>query len=247
MELKTLSKTKDSMSFLIKGINQAYANTLRRLMMSEVPTMAIEEVEFKKNNSILYDEIIAHRMGLLPLKTDLKTMDEKSEIQFTLKAKGPGYVYASELKSKDVKCKPVFPKTPIGKLLDKQEIQLMATAKLGKGKNHMKWSPGTVHFVQEPTLTINNKSPKLVIFKEKYPSKAFDKKGQLDKKSILDNNLVDACQGVCDEVLKVDYSDSDFIFYIESWGQLDCKTIVIEAIKVFNDQLTEFAKLMKTK
>lgn len=247
MEIKTLSKTKDKISFLVKGINQAYANTLRRLMISEVPTMAIEEVEFKKNNSILYDEIVAHRLGLTPLKTDLKTMDEKSEIQFTLKAKGPGYVYASDMKSKDAKCKPIFPKTPIAKLLDKQEIQLMATAKLGKGKDHVKWSPGTVHFVQEPTLTINNKSPKFATFKDKYPPQAFNKKGQLDKKAIVDKNLVDACEGVCDEVLKVDYSDSNFIFHVETWGQLDCKTIVVAAIKVFNDQLTEFAKLMKAK
>lgn len=247
MEIKTLSKTKDKLSFLVKGIDQAYANTLRRLMMSEVPTMAIEEVEFKKNSSILYDEIIAHRLGLVPLKTDLKSMDDKSEIQFTLKAKGPGYVYASDLKSKDAKCKPVFSKTPIAKLLDKQELQLIATAKLGKGKNHVKWSPGTVHFVQEPTITINNKSPKLATFKDKYPPQVFDKKGQLDKKAIVDKNLVDACEGVCDEVLKVDYSDSNFIFYVETWGQLDCKTMVIAATKVFNDQLMEFTKLMKAK
>lgn len=247
MEFKVLSKTKDKVIFLVKGINHAYANTLRRIMISEVPTMAIEEIEFKKNNSILYDEMIALRLGLLPLKTNLKSMDEKSEIQFTLKVKGSGYVYASDLKSKDVKCKPVFPKTIIVKLLEKQELQFLATAKLGTGKEHMKWSPGTVFFVQEPTLKINNKSPKLVTFKEKYPPQAFDKKGLLDNKKIIDNNLVDACEGVCDEILSVEYSKNNFIFTIESWGQLECKTIITTATEIFNEQLNEFAKLMKKK
>jgi len=247
MEIKKLSKSKDKMSFLVKGINHAYANALRRLMMSEVPTLAIEEVEFKKNNSILYDEIIAHRLGLLPLKTNLKSCDEKTQIQFTLKAKGAGYVYASDLKSKDAKCKPIYPKTPIVKLLDKQEVQFVATAVLGRGSEHVKWSPGIVHYVQEPTITINNKSPLFEKFKDKYPSKAFDKKGLLDKKKILDNNLVDACEGICDDMLKVEYSNTNFIFRVESWGQLDCKAIVTTAVEVFNNELTEFSKLMKKK
>ncbi|NQU98081.1 DNA-directed RNA polymerase subunit D [Candidatus Woesearchaeota archaeon] len=247
MEIKKLSKAKDKMSFLVKGIEHSYANTLRRLMMSEVPTLAIEDVEFKKNNSILYDEMVAHRLGLLPLKTPIKGVDEKTAIQFTLKAKGPGYVYASDLKSKDAKCKPVYPKTPIVKLLEKQEIQLMATAKLGNGNQHMKWSPGAINYVQEPTIIINNKSSKLETFRSKYPEQAFDKKGLLDKKKILDDNLVDACEGVCDDVLKVEYNNTSFIFTVESWGQLDCKDIVVKAIEIFNDQLTEFSKLLKKK
>ncbi|MFH1589110.1 MAG: DNA-directed RNA polymerase subunit D [archaeon] len=247
MDFKILTKTKDKVTFQVKGINNAYANTIRRLMMSEVPTMAIEDVEFKKNNSILYDEMVSLRLGLLPLKTDLKSIDEKSEIQFTLKAKGAGYVYASELKSDDAKCKPVFPKTPILKLLDKQEVQLVATAKMGTGKEHMKWSPCTVHFIQEPIIKINNKSPKLNDFKDKYPSKAFDKKGLLDKKNIEDNNLVDACEGVCEEILSVTYSEDTFIFTVEKWGQLECNEIIAKAAEIFNNQLTEFSKLMKAK
>jgi len=245
MDIKIISKGKDKLSFSVNGINHAYANALRRLMISEVPTLAIEEVEFKKNNSILYDEIVAHRMGLIPLKTDLKSTDEKSKIQFVLKSKGQGYVYASELKSKDAKCKPVYPNMPIVKLIDKQEIQLVATAVLGRGSEHVKWSPCTVHYVQEPTLTINNKNPEFEKFKSKYPSKAFNKNGLLDKKNILENDLVDACEGVNDGILKVEYSDKNFIFYVESWGQLDCKTIVTKAVELFTDRLTEFSKLMK--
>lgn len=247
MEIKQLTKGKDKMVFSIKGINHAYANALRRIIMTEVPTIAIEDVTFAKNSSILYDEMIAHRLGLVVLKTDLKSMDEKTKIIFTLKSKGNGYVYASDLKTTDKKCDPVYPKTPIAKLVDKQELEFEAVAILGTGNEHMKWSPGLVFYTEEPILKIDNKHKDFAVFKDKYPPTAFNKKGELDEKEILKNNLVDACAGVNENVLSVEYSDTNFIFHVESWGQLDCKTMVTTAVEIFNNQLTDFAKLIKVK
>ena len=73
MEARLLEykKEEEKLSFIIKGTNHVFANTLRRLIIAEVPTMAIETVDFSKNNSVLFDEIIAHRLGLIPLSTDL--------------------------------------------------------------------------------------------------------------------------------------------------------------------------------
>ena len=75
MEIRVLDNNKEQgkLSFILRDSNPVFANTLRRLMIDEVPTMAIDDVEFSKNNSILYDEMIAHRLGLIPLKTDLKS------------------------------------------------------------------------------------------------------------------------------------------------------------------------------
>jgi len=243
MNITTLSKGKEKIIFQVKGVNHSYVNTLRRIMNSEVPVLAIEDVAITKNNSIMYDEMVAHRLGLIPLKTD-SGMDEKTEIKFTLKAKGPGYVYASELKTTDKKCKPIYPKMPIVKLIEKQELVLEATAVMGRGVDHMKWSPGTMFYVEEPTLKINNKHPDFEKFKSKYPSKAF-KKGQLDESEILKNNLVDACAGVNNEILSVEYSKENFVFHVESWGQLTPNEIVENAVEIFNNQLTELGKLLK--
>lgn len=145
--------------FEVHGAPNWYMNTLRRLVMGEVPVMAIELVEITKNDSILYDEIIAHRLGLVPLVTDIDSYklvsDEEiekqeylaqSSVKLTLKAKGPCVVYAKDLSSKDPKVKPVYPEMPIVKLLDGQEIELEATAVLGKGKAHVKWSACHAHF-----------------------------------------------------------------------------------------------------
>jgi len=257
MEIRILEKSKDKnfLSFMIRGTTPAFANALRRVIMSEVPVMAIEDIEFRKNNTALYDETIGHRLGLLPLKTDLKSYRMKKgaeddgsaacEAVFTLKAKGPGIVYASELKSKDPKIVPVYPNTPIVSLLKGQSIELQAVAVLGKGKEHIKWSPCLVWYTYEPTLTINNKSPMLEKFKHLYPPQIFNKSGNIEKSAILDNNLVDAVDDVCDDIIKVEYNDKNIIFHIESWGQLDCKTIVQKAIELLDEHLDDFENAVK--
>jgi len=205
MEIKLLEnqEKKNKIIFSLTGVDIAYANTLRRLMGFEVPVMAIEDVEFRKNSSILYDEVLAHRLGLIPLTTDLKSYDLPNEckckgagcascqVKLTLKASGPGMVYSSDLKSKDPAVKPVFNKIPIVKLLEGQELELEATAVLGQGKVHSKWCPG------------------LIFYKMPNPDK------------------------------------DEFIFTVESWGQLNPKEIVLKAIDVYDKQLEEFSELIK--
>lgn len=257
LELKSQSKDKSLISFVLKDSSQAYANALRRIMLSEVPVMAIEELEIKKNSSALYDEMISFRLGLLPLTTDLKSYElpqseedisgrkAKCTVILSLKEKGPKTVYASDLKSADPKVKPVFPKTPIVKLLKDQELELSAVAILGKGKKHVKWSPGHVWYTYNPVLKINNKSQDFEKFKDMYPPQAFNKEGKLDEKLIVDNNLVDAVSHINEDIVKVDYEDNNFVFTVESWGQLDPKEILSESLDLLDGKLDELDKLFK--
>jgi DNA-directed RNA polymerase subunit D len=259
MQITLLEKNKDKtkVSFLVKGIHYTYANALRRIMTNKVPTMAVENVEIRKNSSALYDEMIAHRLGLIVLKTDLKsyklaeTPEElesaKCSVKLTLKAKGPCTVYAGDIKTKDPEIIPVYPKTIIVKLSKGQELELEALAILGIGKEHIKWCPGLIWYVYEPIVTVNNNSTKFEEVKDKYPPQIFDKKGKIDKALINEQKLIDACEGICDDVVKVEYNENNFIFTIESFGQLSTKEIILKAVDVFNDSLdmlqTEVAKL----
>jgi len=258
MEVRLLEKSKDKnkVSFILKNANPVLANLLRRYMMEEVPVMAIEDIEFRKNNSILYDEIIAHRLGLIPLKTDLKSYYlpkackcggkgcARCTLKMTLTAKGPCTVYASEIKSKDPKVKPVYPKMPIVRLLKGQDLELEATAILGKGKDHVKWSPGLVWHTYKPKITVNNNHPDFEKFKNKYPPQVF-KDGKIDKLLIEEKNLVDACDGVNDKIVKIEYDNTSLIFHVESWGQLDYKEMVLQALDIFQEELDEFTKKIK--
>src|SRR3989338_11597011 len=145
---------KSKLVLLFKECDEVFANTVRRLILEEVPTLAVEDLEIKDNSSALYDEMLALRLALIPIKTDLKsyTLKEKCkcqgagcsqcELKITLKTGKKGTVYAEEAQSADPKCVFVYPKMPIVKLLAKQKVDLTMTAVLGKGKDHAKWAAG---------------------------------------------------------------------------------------------------------
>jgi hypothetical protein len=58
------------MEFDLVGIDASIANAFRRLLLAEVPTMAIETVFVFNNSSVIQDEVLSHRLGLIPIKAD---------------------------------------------------------------------------------------------------------------------------------------------------------------------------------
>ena len=255
MKLEFVKKDKenDCMHFTLKEANPNMANALRRLMMSSVPTMAIETVEFANNTSVLYDEIVAHRLGLIPLTTDLKgytPVDEctcegagcnKCTVQLSLQAKGPCMVLAKDIKSKDPKIKPVEGDTPIVELLKGQDIQFVATAILGCATRHAKFAPGFVWFTQQPSLEVGNDPEALEEHKDKFPPQVMDN-GKVSKKKVEDLDLYDAVDGVDDKIAKVSYDPTTYLFRVEPWGQLSPKDMFLTALEVLDKKLADLEK-----
>lgn len=264
MEIKLLDSDKKTgkVSFLVKDITPSFANALRRNMMELVPTMAIEDVEISKNSSILYDEIVAHRLGLLALTTDLKTYNLPSKckckgegcarctVKLTLAGKGAGYVYASQMKSKDSKIKPVFPKTPIVKLIKGQEIEIISTAVLGQGREHVKWSPGLIWYKNKPIIDIDTaKCTNAQECADACPVKVFDVKNSklvINKDNELNCHLCGACAEVAaNSSIRIGSDEKNYIFYIEPWGQLSAKEIAVKAAEILQEQVKEFEDKLK--
>ncbi len=259
VELLSQDKKQNKMVCLIKGTTPAFANMLRKTIIDEVTTMAIEDVEIRKNSSVLYDEMVAHRMGLVPLTTDLTAYNlpedctckgegcSKCQLQLTLKAKGPGFVYASEMKSKDPKVVPVHDKTPIVKLIKGQNIEIEATAVLGKGKEHMKWAPGLIFYKYKPVIDIKKGVTDAKAVADSCPVDVFSVKGkdlEINKDNLLKCHLCGACADVDPDHIKLNESDTDFIFTIESWGQLTPKDIISNAIEVMKKKCDDVVSLV---
>jgi len=168
MKVKILEKNDKEIKFSVEGITAGFANALRRIMMTEVPTMAIEWVDFKKNDSVLPDEVLANRLGQIPLTFEKKSYDlhaeckcgdkgcSRCQVELVLKKKGPGVVYSGDLKSKAKDVAPVFEKIPIVELFEDDELQFEAIAQLGFGKDHAKWQAAIVGYKYDKDVFIFN-------------------------------------------------------------------------------------------
>ena len=156
MDIKILTKEPETLRFVLSDASTAFANALRRIMISEVPIMAIDDVMILENNSVMYDEILAHRLGLVPITTDQsynlpevcscksELGCEKCRASLSLEieaSEASEVVYSSQLKPENPEVRPVSDKIPIVKLTQGQRIKLEAYARLGRGRVHAKWQP----------------------------------------------------------------------------------------------------------
>ena len=159
VEVKVLQDGDNTVSLQLEGIDRSYANAVRRFCIAEVPSMAIDDVVILENSSVLYDEILAHRLGMVPIKTDLERYNlpeecdcgnplgcHKCRVLFVLDAKGKdkvSTVMSGDLVSEDRDVRPVSESIPLVKLATGQSVKLEAYARLGRGKEHAKWQPCT--------------------------------------------------------------------------------------------------------
>lgn len=220
IKIQSSDKDKRKMS-LVTDMSNTLANSIRRSAL-EIPILAIDEVTIVKNDSALYDEIIAHRIGLIPIKTDKSTKETK----FTLKVVGPKTVYATDIKP-DVGTNLALPIT----LLDnEQELEIEMDARLGKGIDHIKYSPGLIFFR-------NNIDPELIDFVNVND----EGKITIDEQELNTKNLSDEMKKKIKKVV----NNNELVFEIESWGQIDAKDIFLRAMEALDENLEELGKEIK--
>jgi DNA-directed RNA polymerase subunit D len=220
IKIQKYEKKSQKLSF-VGDMNISLANAIRRYVL-EIPIMAIDEVEISQNDSALYDEIIAHRMGLIPLKNS-KGLEEA---RYKLKEKGPKTVYSTDF-SPSVETEY---KLPIVILEKDQEIEVVAIAKPGKGIDHIKHSPGSVYYK-------HNIDEDLIDFVD------VDDEGKV---SFDDEELKN--KGLTEEQIKrikKIQNTNEILFVIEGWGQIEVKDIFLESIKVLEKDLEKLNKIIK--
>lgn len=239
--MKLINKKDNQISFTAE-LGETLANAIRRYL-NQVLVLAVDEVEISKNNSPLYDETVAHRIGLIPLKSE-GSVNEKTTDTLKLDAKKEGMIYSSELKGK---VNVVYDKIPITSLNKGQELKINAIVKAGRGSEHSKFSPGLMFYRNIFDVKIDKDCPAEVV--EVCPQKILALKD--GKVTITDSSKCDMCEA-CLEICKKYNKDSikitpgkELFISMESFGQMDVKNMFKKSIEALKKDLNEISKGLK--
>ena len=262
MEIDIKSSDKERMVLVIEGVDVPFVNALRRICMVEVPTMAVEKVEIFRNDSRIFDEVLAHRLGLIPLKSDLESIIPREEcdcddhcprcsVSLLLKEKGPKVVYSGDLTSQDSKIVPVLDAMPLLKLRDDEEVELEAIAQLGTGLEHAKWQPTTTSaYKYYPVITIDTEKCEVCAkCAEECPRGVLQFDEKENKVIIVDPeecNMCKTCAKDCSsKAITLEGREDKFIFRIETDGSLEPKEVITAACNILankSDKIITFTE-----
>jgi DNA-directed RNA polymerase subunit D len=268
MEIEFSSLDDSLARFTLTGASPAFANGFRRAMIGEVPTLAIEDVRIYDNTSAFFDEMLAHRLGLIPIKTDLSTYSTKEKcscggagcpgcmVTFTLSVEGPKTVLSGDLIPQDPKATPVYDNIPIVKLTKGQKLVIEAHAVLNTGREHAKWQPTLVcGFKNHPVVSISEACDACMKCVEVCPRAILEVQDPKGKKvKVVDGMLPECsmcklCEKVClesgigDEAAITISAEADrYIFVVESDGSLPVKEIMDRALHYIRDQSDELER-----
>ncbi len=265
MQIRILEVRGNSLRFYINGVDTEVANALRRTMIADVPTMAIEDVMIVENTSPMRDEMLAHRLGLVPLKTDLESYVPRElcechselgcsrcSVTLTLEAEAADSsctVYSKELESSDPEVIPVSGEIPIVKLASGQRLKLEAYARLGTGREHAKWQPVSVSAYRcAVQFSVDVDRCDLCLNCVKTCPRNLLKE---DGKTIVlvqpeDCDLCKRCMDSCARgALTAMPEKNAFVFEIESTGALTPEDVFRKALSILRDRTDDLAEQLQ--
>jgi len=245
----------------IENIPLYLLNAIRRIMLSELPKLAIEDVVIYDNTTALFDEIISHRLGLVPIPTDLSLLNFKADcacngvgcpsctVRYTLSKEGGGAVHSGDLQPAEASWAITEDKIPIVELFGDQRLILEVEAVLGRGRDHAKWqsviSPG---YRFHPHISFKKENKEQV---EEFISELPD--GLVTMKDneliISDITKIPILESYMDKLhadfISLEKDQGRIHFHFETDGSLQAKDALIHSVKIFEDKLTELQGLLK--
>ncbi|AFD00286.1 DNA-directed RNA polymerase, subunit D [Methanocella conradii HZ254] len=261
MKLEILDLGDRKARFILSGVTPAFSNALRRAMLADIPKMAIDYVDIYDNTSVMFDEMLAHRLGLIPLKTNLNMYKLKEEcdckgagcalcqVTFTLSAEGPCMVHSRDLKSSDPETVPADDNIPIIELKEGQKLVLTAVARLGHGKEHAKFQPVCPPgYKYVPIIEISEKCDSCKQCVEACPRGVF----AVDKNKVVvvspyECSMCELCMEACDiNAIKVSADNTAFIFSVETDGSFSAGEVVTRAADAIRAKAVALGEVMES-
>lgn len=223
-----------TIDFVVHGVTPAFANGIRRAIIADVPTFSIDTVRIIENSSVLFDENIGLRLGLVPLTTPVDEFEPGDTVTLSLDVEGPGTAYSGDLRTSDDLVQPADQNVPIIDLKEHQRIALEADAVLGYGRDHAKHQGGVaVGYRHLQTIEVGDEL-------ESYESRTpiivrgiIEENGNLLRSDEFDNDLTNRYPDR--EVAAVDVPDA-FVFHVESDGSIPVDDLVIAGVRSIRDR-----------
>jgi len=244
--------------FLVRGVTPAFANGVRRAMIADVPTLSIDEVRVIENSSVMFDEQIALRLGLVPLTTP-DDYEIGETVTLALDVEGPGTAYSGDLVSTDDRVEPADENVPIIDLKDPegsetpQRLEVEAEAVLDRGREHAKHQGGVAvgyrHLQRVEVVgdadEFGDDDPHILrgVIEEHEAEHATagasgdePRNGELVPTEEFDNDLTQRYPGKKVEVHDV---PNAFVFHVETDGSLTVDELTTQAVDTLRDRASE--------
>jgi DNA-directed RNA polymerase subunit D len=266
MDVELVELGERETEFVVRGVTPAFANGVRRAIVGDVPTLSVDSVDFYENTSVMFDEVLALRLGLVPLTTDLETYelpdedadederDPSTEVSLTLDVEAEDEertVYSSDLESEDPVVEPAENNIPLIKLKPGQAVVAECIARLGRGRDHAKHQGGvSVGYKHLHRLTEYGEERDVRQTQSDEPSNF---RGVRDAvRGVVetpDGELVDVTDrrgiGEYDEY-GVEEIDDAFVFHVESDGSLEASELVLRATETLSQRAAELGDKVST-
>jgi DNA-directed RNA polymerase subunit D len=244
-EVQFIDRDDRSARFLVRGVTPAFANGIRRAILADVPTLSIDSVRVVENSSVMFDEQIGLRLGLVPLTTPLEDYEIGDEVTLSLDVSGPGTAYSGDLVSSDDRVLPADENVPIIDLKEDQRLQVEADAVLDVGREHAKHQGGVaVGYRHLQTIEVVGDRGEFAEEEPQILRGVVEVDGELIPSEEFDNDLSewDRYEG---KELEVHDVENAFVFHVETDGSLTIDELVTRAAGTLADRADELEQAVK--
>jgi DNA-directed RNA polymerase subunit D len=238
-EVQFVERNDRDARFVVRPITPAFANGIRRAMIADVPTFSIDTVRVIENSSVMFDEQIGLRLGLVPLTTPPGEFERGDEVTLSLDVAGPDTAYSGDIVTSDSMVEPADENIPIIDLKEGQRLEFEADAVLDVGREHAKHQGGvavgyrhlqTVEVTGEKSEFDDGETNILRGVIEEQEAEHVDgdaANGDLVATESFDHDLSNRYPG---KELEVQDIENAFVFDVETDGSFSVDELVTEAV-----------------
>ncbi len=237
-DVQYIERDDRSARVLIRGLTPAFANGIRRAMIADVPTFSIDTVRFVENSSVMFDEMIGLRLGLVPLTTPLDEFEVGDEVTLALDVEGPATAYSGDIETSEPMVEPADDNVPIIELKEGQRIELEADAVLDTGKEHAKHQGGvSVGYRHLQRVTVEGDLGEFDEDETNVLRGVIETEdGEIVPTAAFGHDLSEKYPG---KELTVEDVPGAFVFHIETDGSLSVEELLLRAIDTIEERADE--------